>query len=371
MSKAAHTSPTAPLRLLDLPSEVAAAIAGHVPEDGVLMLACTSKQCLEAVKTAHAGELRTTIRSMCASLPLLMWARHLPEPLYLNLKLLKTPPRQKVTQTSSPFYTIVGLRVHKKHARVAAKYGSLDVLKWLHQNGCDWSKWTCQWAASGGHLDVLRYAHENGCPGTSVRAQQRRKTGTLTVFDAHENGCDWSKWTCIRAASGGHLDCFKYAHENGCVWDEGTCSEAANRGHLEVMKWLHNNGCPWNEWVCRSAASCGHLDCLQYAHENGCDWYEDTCSAAASGGHLDCLKYAHENGCPWNELTCNNAANEGHLDCLQYAHENGCDWYEDTCTEAAAEGHLDCLQYAHENGCPWVEWADVHTSGGTRTPRLS
>ena len=50
------------------------------------------------------------------------------------------------------------------------------------------------------------------------------------------------------------------------------------------------------------AASGGHLECLKYAHENGCPWDEETCSEAAYGGHLECLKYAHEKGCPWEQM---------------------------------------------------------------------
>ena len=43
---------------------------------------------------------------------------------------------------------------------------------------------------------------------------------------------------------------------------------------------------------CLSAASGGHLDCLRYARENGCPW-------DAKGNH--CLRYAHEN-CQDEEL---------------------------------------------------------------------
>ena len=41
---------------------------------------------------------------------------------------------------------------------------------------------------------------------------------------------------------------------------------------------------------CSGAASGGHLECLKYAHEQGCPSDEQTSLAAASGGHLECLK---------------------------------------------------------------------------------
>ena len=97
------------------------------------------------------------------------------------------------------------------------------------------------------------------------------KMGNLDLLQfLHENGCPWHEETCSVAAELGHLECLKYAHENGCPWNEFTCSEAAYYGHLECLKYAHENGCPWNEFTCSYAARYGQLECLQYAHENGC-----------------------------------------------------------------------------------------------------
>ncbi len=45
----------------------------------------------------------------------------------------------------------------------AARHGSLDILKWLRANGCDWDAGTCASAARAGHLNVLQYLRANGC----------------------------------------------------------------------------------------------------------------------------------------------------------------------------------------------------------------
>jgi hypothetical protein len=42
--------------------------------------------------------------------------------------------------------------------------GQIECLKYLHENGCQWDKWTCCFASKRGHLECLKYAHENGCP---------------------------------------------------------------------------------------------------------------------------------------------------------------------------------------------------------------
>ena len=70
----------------------------------------------------------------------------------------------------------------------------------------------------------------------------------------HENGCPWHEETCSVAAKIGHFECLKYAHENGCPWDEFTCAYAAKYGQLESLQYLHENGCPWNEETCSNAA---------------------------------------------------------------------------------------------------------------------
>ena len=40
----------------------------------------------------------------------------------------------------------------------AAGGGHLEVLKWLHANGCPWDEETCACAAEGDHLAVLLWA---------------------------------------------------------------------------------------------------------------------------------------------------------------------------------------------------------------------
>ena len=53
--------------------------------------------------------------------------------------------------------------VNKKLCNIAAENGSLECLKYLHENGCQWDEETCSTAACTGHIEFLKYAHENGC----------------------------------------------------------------------------------------------------------------------------------------------------------------------------------------------------------------
>ena len=45
-----------------------------------------------------------------------------------------------------------------------AKNGYLNLMKYAHENGCDWNSYTTKYASKNGHLDCLKYARDNGCP---------------------------------------------------------------------------------------------------------------------------------------------------------------------------------------------------------------
>src|SRR5690606_14914171 len=130
----------------------------------------------------------------------------------------------------------------------------LDVVKFICEKRSD-SKFEdifymnpdiCYNAASAGSLECLKYLHENGVP--------------------------WDEETCFATARGSSLECLKYLHENGCPWDEETCLNAAEAGSLECLIYAHQNGCPWDKGTCSAAAEAGSLECLMYAHQNGAPW---------------------------------------------------------------------------------------------------
>jgi len=223
---------------------------------------------------------------------------------------------------------------------------------------CDWTSCTADNAARYGHIECLIYLHENGCPWSGNTCTQAAKYGNLECLKyAHENGCVWySDGMCLCAAENGQADCLKYCHENGCPWSIAVCNTAAKKGHLECLKYCHENGCPWSESTCESASETGQLECLKYARENGCPGHEKTCMTAAKNGRLECLTYLHENGSLWDGQTCLVASEKGNISCLKYALDNGCPWTDDTCYKACLGGYLECLIYAHEKGCPWGEF---------------
>ena len=53
----------------------------------------------------------------------------------------------------------------ESHMFSAANSGSLEVVKWLHVNGCPWDEKACLFAGARTHWDILQYLVDNKCPG--------------------------------------------------------------------------------------------------------------------------------------------------------------------------------------------------------------
>ena len=166
----------------------------------------------------------------------------------------------------------------------AARYGKLNILKWLQEEKCPWNSDIYVHAASCGHLHILEWA-VNLDPDKSLL----RKTTEICAF----------------AARNGHFNIVKFARENGFPWDEKTCANAAKIGHFDILKFAQANGCPWDEKTCASAAKNGHFDILKFARDNGCPWDEKTCANAARNGHFDILEWAVNNRSPDSNINNN------------------------------------------------------------------
>ena len=159
----------------------------------------------------------------------------------------------------------------RKKIKIYEALLSVPLLQWCARRGLQIEEidpFDAAMIAKAGDLDMLKYLHENGCLGSE---------------------------TCRRPWD---------SETWGGAEMEGHCWAAAAGGHLNVLKWLRQEGCPWDESTFYYAAIEGHLDILKYAHENGCPWNEKTCSFAAWGGHLEVLKYARAHGCPWDKAYC-------------------------------------------------------------------
>jgi hypothetical protein len=77
-----------------------------------------------------------------------------------------------------------------------------------------WNTHISQNAAGGGHLEVLQWLHSNGCPCEII--------------------------TYVSAAEGGHLAILKWADANGydCKFNNWVFEAAKNYGHHDIIEWI-------------------------------------------------------------------------------------------------------------------------------------
>ena len=270
---------------------------------------------------------------------------------------------------------------NEEPCHLVAEHGNLRLLKWLHSKGYCWDETTFCSAIekSTEAFDVVKYLHENGCPWSRRVSETAAFHGRLDILKyLHENSCPWDTGSFYYAVQRNHIDVVKYLFENDRPRSKDICAVAAEHGHLELLKYLHNNGFPWTHETFMMGVRSGSIDILEYLYKNGCPydssvyyhayksikavewlykkgmpWDEYACLNAAYNGCLDIIKYFHNNGYPWNESLCEGAAYSNSLDILKYFHENGCPWDESTCIVAARDGYLNILKYACENGCPY------------------
>ena len=299
---------------------------------------------------------------------------------YNNLEFLKFIHINKYkwyknSYSSKCFYRNNYLR-DENTCRIAAKYNSLECLKYLRQNNCLWDICTCTIAAENGNLEILKYVHENGCP--------------------------WDENTIYGAAKNGQFECLKYAHENGCIWDKFAGEFAAKNGHLSCLIYLQEKGYKLEGYFNKTMLlSFNNTKCIKYLSENGikiynehfilliknkrldilkilkfpkndenflnnavmykslesikilhlhrCLWTEKTLEICVENGSLEILEYLIKNNCPCNLEICNTAAKNGHLDCLKYLHQNGFKCWPKTILLAEKNGHIECSNYAKNN----------------------
>jgi hypothetical protein len=241
----------------------------------------------------------------------------------------------------------------------AARYGSIDVLRWLRSHGCVFSKSTCEAAAAGAHLPALQYLRDAGCDWAESACSAAAQHGHLTTLQwLHENGCPWySDTICEDAAQRGNREMLLYLKQQGCEFNELTIASAAWGGHLSLCQYLAAEGCPWHDTATELAATGGQLSTLRWLHDNGCPWEpEYICACAAAAGSIEVLQYLEQHGCVCDAETMSSAASGGHTHICQYLLSEQCPWDASACVKAARGRHVDTLRWLHEHGCPW----DVH-----------
>ncbi len=206
----------------------------------------------------------------------------------------------------------------------AATMGDLEILMYLHTEGCPWDERTTSAAVLHNHCDCLQYALDFNCAHVPDLMKIAAEKGSTASMQCLQNCLipltDDALTPCLR---GGKLDNLRYFVESGRTIPEDVCMHATRLSNRECLEFLHQRGFALTP-MCSVLASNGRLTMLHYLHQHGCPWDAHCCTSAAEGNHLDCLQYLHENGCRWDESTLAAAMARRSWKCLWYALRHGC-----------------------------------------------
>lgn len=158
---------------------------------------------------------------------------------------------------------------------ICAFNGNLPLLKRVmvtHEN----DQYIISSAARGGSLECLKYLHELGYPLLDV--------------------------DCISAVEGGNIDCLRYLHEHGCVLSEDVFREAVTNLNVEMVEYLHKNNCPHDEDPYPETINIEGTDMAKCLHRLGYPLNEEVFDEAVHRGNFELVEYLHKNNCPWVKI---------------------------------------------------------------------
>ena len=217
--------------------------------------------------------------------------------------------------------------------------------KKAREHGCEWSEDAFNWAAESGNLEVLKYMHEEGCPWNE---QWYEDYG-------------YEESAIIKAVMSGNVEMVRWLRSVGAEWSGYEFEFAAAYGGV-MLEFL------WEQFqggealyfdpqdTLDKACAGGDVESLKWCLKHGCELSADCfeCAAMSDSYSLDKIKILREDlCCPWDEVTCAGAAGSNRLDVLQWVRARGCPWDATTMMRAAERGRMDILKWAHANDAPW------------------
>lgn len=271
----------------------------------------------------------------------------------------------------------------------AAREGHLSTVKWIVDNGGDFSRTALHLAGEAGQYHILDWFKEAGFGrAQDVKAEAAARRGDREVLEeilkekrvstvrpsifwaAVENGnLETLEWllenygeglsfdeledAINKAAKAGHVHVLNWLQEQGTlILSSSVVSYAASAGRINVLEWAESEGIfGQSSTACEMAAEGNHFETLKWLRGRGCGWDEGTFASAASSGNLEMLKWMKEEGCPWDSSVCSVAAFNQNHELLKWLRENGCPWDESTCANACRNNKI--LKWCRTNNCPW------------------
>lgn len=188
---------------------------------------------------------------------------------------------------------------HNLLSRGAARYGQLEVLKWLILQGYPVEESICRYAAQQEHVmewllknnytcdeDTLREIAEVG----SVRTMKLARKYTI---------CKLNEDMTIRASLNS-IEMLEYFIDEGVQLSKQCYKYPCIYGNYETVLFLHERKCPIPAYILIDAATSGNIEILKFLKRRNRMWYTpEPVYQAARFNRYEAVMWLIQNGCAW------------------------------------------------------------------------
>lgn len=132
------------------------------------------------------------------------------------------------------------LNLRYDHCASAAEHGYLEILQYLRVHNCPWDERVADGAIKYGNLENLQWIVQNGCRINSEGA-------------------------IYLAAYYGHLHIVKWLRSQGYKWGYDFIKITIQNGHHHIIRWVYENNYPFDPIVFSHIMKYGNLELLKWA----------------------------------------------------------------------------------------------------------
>ena len=200
---------------------------------------------------------------------------------------------------------------------MAAKNGDMKTLTWLRVLGCQWNENTFYLAAKYGHLDMLKWIYDVDplFPYSScIIATGAAKGGHIAILE-------WIKsinsininpqFLCAGAAAYGQLEVLKYYSQQ---LHEFINDPMLGQINNDIVSHINN----WH--AADSAALGGKMEVLKWFREIGCHIPNSAVGYATIGGHLHIIKWLLDDTFQWSYAGKSKVILQSTMNAIRYGH---------------------------------------------------
>ena len=124
---------------------------------------------------------------------------------------------------------------------LVAASGNVEVMKWCLAQGYEYVDDIFKYAINSGNVQMLEYLFQIGVP--IIRSPELTcvpaMNGNLDILKwLHQNGCLADSFTSYFSAINGHLEIFKWFQSINCEWNESVWVTAIKYGKVNFIEYL-------------------------------------------------------------------------------------------------------------------------------------